>query len=470
MLTLLSPSRVVKCVLLTPQTARISILVSGCYAAWKWKRLAQYDEYHHPGNVKPFGFHADLKPHKGGSGHTRILSDDLDWDPDLESGHGVEIVSSSSYPMAPTPGETTPAPTPTHGRERGGSASSSFSRLAGRMNFSLTHDVDAANAQASATGRRSRASSLLALDTAYDPAASRQQLDHEAGDVITLPKRPASYVSITGTGADRRASYNHTRDPAFDEFVRSRAASNASNTNNNDNTTTTSRHVSTESSASHASSSHSSTSSTSSTTSTTISPPRGGDSSGPAPAAPTASSAAALYRLSLNLKSDVDDALGAAFGWGSSTKASAGGSPSRSSSQSSTSILAAGDPPAIAVGGGAVQGVRSVRDSLGRAPSDGSERAALGNVPDEDVEDEEEEEEADEDEDARRRRLQNVDEASRALLGESLREEEDRGDNAHPELLRPGRPKSEMIEFVITPPPSSPRPGVRSTWGNAYAR
>lgn len=415
----------------------------------------------------------------------RILSDDLDWDPDLETGHNVEIVSSS-YPMAPTPGETTPTPTP--GRDRGGSASSSFSRIAGRMHFSLTNNVDAANAQASAvgSGRRSRASSLLALDTAYDPAASRQQLDHEPGDsVITLPKRPASYVSITGTGADRRASYNHTRDPAFDEFVRSRAASNSSGSGSgsNNNKNNSSRHVSTGSSASHASSSHSHshshTSSTASTTSTTTSLPHSGsnntttNNSGPAPVS-SSSSSSALYRLSLNLKSDVDDALGAAFGWGShsaATKNAAGGGGSRSSSQSSssstsTSLMAGGDPPAIAVGGGAVQGVRSVRDSLGRAPSDGSERAAVGNMPDDD--DEEGTEEEEEEEEARRRRLQNVDEASRALLGEQ--EGPGGGDGAHPELLRPGRPKSEMIEFVITPPPRSPGPGARSTWGNAYAR
>lgn len=391
--------------MLTPQR-RISILVSGCYAAWKWKRLAQYDEYHHPGNVKPFGFNAELKHKKGFSSHTLMLSDDLDWDPDLDMGNNVEIVSGGASPriMAPSPGETTPM---TPGFAKG---------TTGRMNFSMTSDVDAVNAEAGAgRARADTASSLMALDTAYDPAAA-------AAASIAVPQRPVSY--------------SHVRDPAFDDYVRQQKHHQRR--------------------ASQRISSGSSASWTSNTSSSA-----GRDSAGSPPATSTAgssrvpsgsasASATALYRLSLNLKSDVDDALGAEFGWGAA---------SRSSSQDS--IMAGGDPPAIAVGGGVVTSAKNVRDSLGRAPSDGSERGALGSVRENgEVEEDEEEEEGVEDGDRRRR---NLDDASRALLGEG------REDGGHPDLLRPGRPKSE-IEFVITPPPRSPGPNSRSTWGSAYSR
>lgn len=394
---------------------RISILVSGSYAGWKLRRLAEYDEYHHPINVKPFGFNSDLKhahhPTGSTSSHARVLSDDLDWDPELEMGNTVEITSTPASPG--TPGATA-------SRTRG----SSFTRLAGRMNFSLTGDADAVNDEAAARrARASSAASLMAQDTSYDPAA-------------TLPRRPASYVSVTGSGSDRRASYNHTRDSAFDEYVlrqkedrRDRSGSSASR-------------VSSSSGREGSDGSSSPPATTTTSTTTTTSRAR--------------AESAAAYRLSLNLKNDVDDALSAEFGWGS---------VSRSSSQDS--VMAGGQPAAIAVGGGVVTSAKSVRDSLGRAPSDGSERGALGSVNESGDDEEEEEEDQDEGhssgDDWRRR---NVDEASRALLGEGSRED----GRAHPELLRPGRPKSE-IEFVITPPPKSPSPGpnVRSTWGNAYA-
>lgn len=115
------------------------------------------------------------------------------------------------------------------------------------------------------------------------------------------------------------------------------------------------------------------------------------------------------------------------------------------------SIDTARSTPPVEVSG-TVAGVKSVRDSLGRAPSDGSEKGALGSVP----EDEDAEEETEE------RRQRNVDEASRALLGGSARE-----DHEHPELLRPGRPKSEAIELVVTP--ASPL-NPRMTWGSSYSR
>lgn len=372
----------------------VSVLVLCCYAAWEWKRLAQYDDYHHPGNVKPFGFKSDLN--QNAFRHSRSISNDLDWD--LEVGNTVEI--SSPGIMAVSPGE----PSPDLNRPRG----SSFTKLAGKMNFSLTNDVDAANDH----GNRSRSSSgaaLMNVDTAYDPA-STQVSDSE----INVQKRPraASYISITGTGNGRRASYNHTRDTAFDEYVAQ-----------NKDKKRASQRISTGSHTSHASSS-----STSSRHSMAAANP---------------------YRVSLglSLKNDLDDAISAEFGWGTRT---------RSSSQNSEMV--SGQPPAMAVAGGTVQGAKNVRDSLGRAPSDGSERAAIGNVPEE-----EEEEEAAGDDEGRRQKK--VDEASRALLGEADREEE----ISYPASLRPHRP----ISVVITPPPKSPtgdRNNMRMTWGSTYSR
>lgn len=376
------------------------MLVLGCYAAWEWKRLAQYDDYHHPGNVKPFGFHSDLK--QNAFGHSRGLSDNTDWD--VELGNTVEINSPGI--MTPLQGEPSPDAATTT-RDRG----TSFTKLAGRMNFSLTNDVDAVNGN----GNRSRSTSaaaLMNLDTAYDPAAI-QASDSE----ITVPKRPASYISITGTGSDRRASYNHTRDTAFDEYV----------AQNKDRKRTSQRITSIGSDASNISSASASASNSNSTSSRHSIP------------------AASHYRVSLglSLKNDLDDVLSAEFGWGS-----------RSRSSSQDSEMVSGDPPAIAVTGGAVQSAKNVQDSLGRAPSDGSERGALGKVP----------EQEDEEEDNEGRRQKNVDEASRALLGEADSGEE----TTHPTSLRPYRP----ISVVITPPPKSPTGDGQSrmTWGSAYSR
>lgn len=372
----------------------VSVLVPTCYAAWKWKRLAQYDDYHHPGNVKPFGFKSDLKLKS--YSHSRAISDDLDWDPEL--GHTVEI--SSPGIMAVSPGE--PSPDVTGSRSRG----SSFTKLAGKMNFSLTNNADAV----SNNGNRSRSStgaSLNDIETAYDPAST--QISETEG---TLPQRPraASYISITGTGADRRASYNHTRDTAFDDYVAQ-----------NKDKKRASQRISSASTVSHGSSPSTSSSASS---------------------RHSMSASASPYRVSLglSLKNDLDDAISAEFGWGSSSRAS-----------SQDSEMVSGQPPAIAVAGGAVQGAKNVRDSLGRAPSNFSERGAMGNVPEED--------EADEGD----RRQKNVDEASRALLGEA-----DIDEVSHPSSLRPHRP----ISVVITPPPKSPTGdrNPRMTWGSAYSR
>lgn len=379
----------------------LSVIVVCCYAAWKWKRLAQYDDYHHPGNVKPFGFKSDLK--QDAFRHSRGISDDLDWD--MEMGNTVEI--SSPGIMAVSPGEPSPDAT----RPRG----SSFTKLAGKMGFSLTNDVDAANAN----GNRSRSSSgavLMNADTAYDPASTQESSTDPAEETATVPQRPraASYISITGTGSNRRASYNHTRDTAFDEYVaqnkdKKRASQRVSSAS----------YTSQASNSSSASSRHS--------VAVTANP----------------------YRISLglSLKDDLDDALSTEFGWGNR---------SRSSSQDSGMVV--GQPPAIAVTGGPVQGAKNVRDSLGRAPSDGSERAAVDNVPAEEEMEEEEEGRHEED-----RRKKNVDEASRALLGQAADEE-----ISHPASLSPHRP----ISVVITPPPKSPTGdrNMRMTWGSAYSR
>lgn len=313
-------------------------------------------------------------------------------------GNNVEITGSTSLGiMAPTSQEDT-------------STHDSFTKTTGRMNFSLTNHVNTVNATANANrSRANTASSLMTLDTAYDPAAG------QTDDIgLTMPKRPASYISVTGSGA----SYNHTRDTAFDEYVQRKQHSRPNSQ----------QRMSQGSNSSH-------TSATSSR-----------DSQGSPATTPAASgSGASAYRLSLGLKNDVDDALEAEFGWGIM---------SRTSSQDS--VMVAGEPSGIAVGGGAVR--KSIRDSMGRAPSDGSERGALGGAS------ESSDDEHNQGEDGDRRKV-NVDEACRALLGEPREDS-----HSHPDLLRPGRPKSEMIEFVITPPPRSPSPNPRATWGSSYAR
>lgn len=387
--------------------------------------MAEYDDYHLPGNVKPFGFKSDLKE-RGFNTHSRVLSEDLDWDPDLEFGNNVEIVSGSSPAlMAPSPGE------PSHSYTAAIRDSvSSFTKLTGRMNFSLSNDVNEANnnnnsAQRSRSGT---ASSLMATETAYDPVAQQMAENTNESETTTTTGRPraASYISVTGSGSDRRVSYNHTRDTSYEEYVRGQKDKRR-----------TSRHIS-----------QGSDSNFSSSTSSVGSPPTASTATVPGSGVASRDSAAA-YRLSLNLKTEVDDALSSQFGWGNA---------SRSSSMDSE--MAGGQPPAIAVGGGAVKPPKNVRDSLGRAPSDGSEKVTFENTSEESSEDNAE------DDDAERTR-ENRDEASRALLGG------DREDDVqHPDLLRPGRPKSEAIAFVVTPPPKSPELGAssRMTWGSAYAR
>lgn len=329
-----------------------------------------------------------------------------------------------------SPPPTAPSAEPaaaTETRPRG----SSFVKVGGRLNFSLTNDVDATNEHAG----RSRANSSSALLGGITTVSeSEPQSPPAETSEISIPKRPASYISVTGTGMDRRASYNHTRDTAFEEYVRQ----------------------------------HRARQSQSSITS-------GGRSS----SAPLTRSRAVSLTLTnpatiqqqqqqqQKLKNDVDDAVGAAFGWGKGSRSS-----------SLDSVMAGGEPPAIAVGGGAVPSAKSVRNSLGRAPSDGSERGAVGSMPAEGAEDDNDEEEGSQegivDEDTRRR---NVSEASRALLGGGGGDDEEI--RAVPESLRPAcggitRPRalSETIEFIVTPPPATPTSegdgGVRKTWGAAY--
>ncbi|KAJ4387876.1 hypothetical protein N0V93_008479 [Gnomoniopsis smithogilvyi] len=412
----------------------ISILALGTYASWKWRRLAEYDDYHLPGNVKPFGFKSDLKD-RGLRSHSRVLSEDLDWDPDLEFGNTVEIVSESSPAlMAPSPGE------PSHPYTAAIRDSvSSFTKLAGRMNFSLTNDVDAANTSAAQRSRAGTASSLMASETAYDPVA-QQMADPDASEIaVTKRPRAASYISVTGSGADRRISYNHTRDTSYEEYVREQKDK---------------RRISQHISQGSDSNISSSTSSAGSSTPPTTVPASHVTSDSSSSSSAAAAAAAAAYRLSLNLKSEVDDALSAQFGWGS---------VSRSSSMDSE--MASGQPPAIAVGGGAVKPPKNVRDSLGRAPSDGSEKVTFEHTSESSEDNGAEEEE--EDDDHSQRTKENRDEAARALLGGDQGKEVE-----HPDLLRPGRPKSEAIAFVVTPPPKSPELGAssRMTWGSAYAR
>lgn len=401
------------------QAISIPVLALGSYAAWIWRALAQYDDYDHPGNVKPFGFKSDRKEKFL---HSRNESDD--WDVELRAswasreialGNAVDITSPA--PTAP-PADTAASET----RPRG----SSFVKVGGRLNFSLTNDVDAANEQAS----RSRANSTSALLGGITTVSESQPQSPpaEAAELV-IPKRPASYISVTGTGMDRRASYNHTRDTAFDEYVRQHRSrqqrmSQGSITSN------------------------------------------GGGRSSSAPltrsrAQSNTDRTATQHQQQQKFKNDVDDALGAAFGWGKGSRSS-----------SLDSVMAGGEPPAIAVGGGAVPSAKSVRNSLGRAPSDGSERGAVGSMPEdgEGAEVDDGREGVDED-----RRQRNLSEASRALLGGSDEVEID----AIPESLRPAsgtmtRPRavSETIEFIVTPPPATPTEerngGLRKTWGAAY--
>lgn len=426
---------------------RISILALGSYASWKWKRLAEYDDYHLPGNVKPFGFKSDLKGGRGVNGHSRVLSEDLDWDPDVEYGNSVEVVGASSPAlMAPSPGE------PSHSYMAAARESvSSFTKLAGRMNFSLTNDVDEANTNAHQRNRSGTASSaLIATETAYDPVAQQMadptnaNSDNNNDSEITVAKRPraASYISITGTGSDRRVSYNHTRDTSYEEYVREQKDKKRA-----------SQHISQVSVTSVTSTSSSSNGSSNTPPTTVPSSRVASDSTA------SAASAAAMYRLSLNLKNEVDDALSAQFGWGTT---------SRSSSMDSE--MASGQPPAIAVSGGAVKQPKSVRDSLVRAPSDGSEQGLVETTsPDSPSEEDNEVAAAA----AARTTEENRDEASKALLGVATSQEDNSHTLQHPDLLRPGRPKSEAIAFVVTPPPKSPELGAassRMTWGSAYAR
>lgn len=461
---------------------RISILALGSYASWKWKRLAEYDDYHLPGNVKPFGFKSDLKG-RSLNGHSRVLSEDLDWDPDVEFGNSVEVVSASSPAlMAPSPGE------PSHSYMQAARESvSSFTKLAGRMNFSLTSDVDEANTNAHQRSRSGTASSaLMATETAYDPVAQRMADPANANNTdseITIAKRPraVSYISITGTGSDRRLSYNHTRDTSYEHYVREQKEKKRA-----------SQHISQVSvssiSSSTSSSAEASTTPPTTTTTTVVPSSRvASDSTESTTQSAASASSAAMYRLSLNLKNEVDDALSAQFGWGTTTRTTTTTTLSRSSSMDSE--MASGQPPAIAVTGGAVKQPKSVRDSLVRAPSDGSEQVLVENAassssspspspsPTED-------EDADADNLAKTKKEKSRDEASRALLGvaslasQEQQKEDSNKDVDHPDLLRPGRPKSEAIAFVVTPPPKSPELGggaaaaasSRMTWGSAYAR
>ncbi|CAN8104867.1 unnamed protein product [Discula destructiva] len=300
--------------------------------------------------------------------------------------------------MAPSPGEP-PADYTEATRERG----SSFTRIAGRMNFSMSNNVDEINANAQQS-HSDTASPPLVAETAYDPVA--QQMAQITEPEITLPKRPrpTSFICITGTGSDRRASYNHTRDTSYEEYVREQKEK---------------QRVVQRSSQGLSIGLNSSIGADSAPATTSSS------------ASPEPSDSAAAYRLSLNLKNEVDDAMGTGFGWGAGSRSS-----------SMDSVMAGGQRPAIAVGGGVASTTKHVRDSLGRAPSDGSEAASFGSVPRSST--------ADGAEAGVDERKQGLIEASRALLGEAVDDHID-----HPESLRPGKAKSTAIAFVVTPPPSS---------------
>ncbi|KAG8157685.1 hypothetical protein KVR01_012347 [Diaporthe batatas] len=395
----------------------IPVLAMGSYAAWIWKCLAQYDDYDHPGNVKPFGFKSDRKE--------KLLhshNESADWDVELRGswasrevvlGNAVDITSPA--PTAPS-AESAASET----RPRG----SSFFKVGGRLNFSLTNDVDAANAQASRS-RANSSSALLGGSTTVSESQPQSPPSESAEPAI--PKRQLSYISVTGTGLDRRASYNHTRDTSFDEYVKQHRAKQSQGSI---------RYTSGRRSSSAALT------------------------RSPAQSTADGTTAQKQQQQQLEFKSDVDDAVGSAFGWGKGSRSS-----------SLDSVMAGGEPPAIAVGCGAVPSAKSVRDSLGRAPSDGSERGALGTMPDDEDDHEGDNGPEGVDEDRRQRK---VSEAGRALLGD--------GDGEFrevPESLRPAsggntRPRalSETIQFIVTPPPATPTEegngGLRKTWGAAY--
>jgi hypothetical protein len=389
----------------------------GSYAAWIWRCLAQYEDYDHPGNVKPFGFKSDRKEKFL---HSRNESDD--WDVELRAGWASREAALGSAVDITSPAPTAPPAEPTTSETR--TRGSSFVKVGGRLNFSLTTDVGAANEQANRS-RSNSSSALLGGNTTLSKSHP-QSPPAEAAEIV-IPKRPASYITVTGTGLDRRASYNHTRDTAFEEYVKQHRARQGSTTSNGGERSSSSTPLSRSRAHSHA-------------------------------------DRTTVQRLNLqqrqNFKNDVDDALCAVFGWGTGSRSS-----------SLDSVMAGGEPPAIAVGGGVVPSAKCVRDSLGRAPSDGSERGAVGSMAEDGREagDSDGEEGADE---ARRQRK--VSEASRALLGGG--DEEFR---SVPESLRPAsggitRPRalSETIEFIVTPPPATPTEerngGLRKTWGAAY--
>ncbi|KUI56310.1 hypothetical protein VP1G_03747 [Cytospora mali] len=426
----------------------VSILIQASYGAWKWRRLSQYDDYHHPANVKPFGFKSDLK---NKSLHSRNLSDE-DWDVELRAEWapaGDATMENAVDANSPAPVATSPEPTPAGTRERG----SSFMKMGGRLDFSLSRDVNKVNEDGQNHSRSNSASALMNIDTSYEPQTQIPKIPNEptqpaaaarttSPPAVSTRKRAPSYVSMTGTGLDRRVSYNHTRDTSFDEYVQQRRKA---------------------SQGQHKSQGSNSSSASGSASSRTSVGPRG-------PVAPPSRSRsntdleAAQLRLThlkrqQDLKDDVDEALGAEFGWGVA---------SRTSSQDS--IMAGGHPPAIAVAGGAVPNAKSVRTSLGRAPSDGSEAGVLGAVP-----------ERREDEFEVAGAGAGVGEDGRALLSgqEGGDIEGDRDGEMHPAALRRstdyGRPRglSETIEFVVTPPPKTPteeRREMRMTWGAAYHR
>lgn len=412
--------------------------------------------------MKPFGFKSDLK---NKALHSRNLSED--WDVERQGDLAAEeapmgnTVNISSPPASP---EATPVAST---RTRG----SSFVKVGGRLDFSLNRNVSEVNGQGGHS-RSNSASALMSVDTSYEPLTQipKTTTDNNnnnstttAAEPISPPaaatsppatmtgrQRSASYISMTGTGLDRRASYNHTRDTSFDDYVQQRRIRKSSQGHGP-------AHSHKQRPSLGKGHSHSNSNSASSRSSLGSLGPR------------------LIHHInkgsSSSLKDDVDEALSAEFGWGSG---------SRGSSQDSQMV--GGTPPGIAVTGGSVAvATHSVHDSLWRAPSDGSEVGVLlGSVP----ERREEDGGGDDKYEAAGRggaegRSSDVDEAGRALLGD--REGGAEGvmaaytDVEVGEVGGGGRPRgmSETIEFVVTPPPRSSaeeRRDMRKTWGSAYAR
>lgn len=366
-----------------------------------------------------------------------------------------------------------PAPTGTT-RARG----SSFMKVGGRLDFSLTRDISSVNEQGSHS-RSNSASALMSAVTSYEPQTqipsgtannnnnttttttpeptspppAAAATAAAAGSPPTGRQRSASYISVTGTGLDRRTSYNHTRDTSFDEYVQQRRSSR-----NGQGQGQARQHKSQGSNDSSNSGSASSRSSLGS-----LGPRLVLSQSRSATTHMHKHSKSNGNGSSTSLKDEVDEAMGAEFGWGSA---------SRTSSQES--VMAGGTPLGIAVGGGAVAGARGGHEGgLGRAPSDGSEAGVLGSVPEGPGDELESEGGAG--------RRGGVEEARRALLGEGEGEGEEDGGGVgmtvytDVEVGGGGRPRgmSETIEFVVTPPPrtsSEERRDMRKTWGAAYAR